>query len=246
MSDKKIPKNPYIATFIIFLVLTVLFLFLIFLPFISDINKMQWGYALSFISIILTITFAITSAVYAGMAKRLGKIFSGTNVLTHWEYSKEEWLKYSAKEFKKQKSEKWGIFILIAIITVIVGVIFNIIYRDAWKVVAISLSGLLLLLAFIAFIIPRVKYNRERKNTAPEVYIGLNGIYLAGEFHLWNFLSSKLEEVNFNEKEMLIIIKYSYYTRVGVSYTDVRIPVPQSKREEAEIIVERLNKETRN
>lgn len=43
--EKKLPGNPYIRTTVIFIFLTILFSFLIFLPFISNIPKMQWGYA---------------------------------------------------------------------------------------------------------------------------------------------------------------------------------------------------------
>ncbi|MCL4417033.1 MAG: hypothetical protein M1365_10100, partial [Actinobacteria bacterium] len=238
MSSKKRPKNPYTTTSVVFLILTIMFILIIFLPSILNIDMMRWGFGIAFISFFIALSFAITSGVYASMARRLNMVFSEANILAHWEYSQEEWSRYSKEEFKKQKSEKWGIFITIAVITIVVGGIFTLTHKDAWKVLSAVLIGLLVLLAIIAFIIPRIKYSRDRRNINPEVYISLNGIYIAGEFHLWNFLSSKLENITFDENEMLIIVKYSYMTRTGVSYADARIPVSLSKLEEAKIVAE--------
>ncbi|MHB1275402.1 MAG: hypothetical protein ACYCXQ_11445 [Candidatus Humimicrobiaceae bacterium] len=242
MNNKKRPKNPYITTSVVFLVLTIIFIFMIFLPSILGMDMMRWGFGFGFISFFLVISFAIISGVYALMARRLNKVFSDVNIIAHWGYSRKEWLEYSKVEFKKQKSEKWSIFITIAAITIIVVVIFTLTHRDAWKVLLSVFASLLLLLALIAFIIPKIKYARDRKNINPEVYIGLSGIYLAGEFHTWNFLTSRLEKVNFDESKMLIIVNYSYSTKTGLSHAYVRIPVPLSKLEEAKIIVDKLRK----
>ena len=242
MNNKKRPKNPYTATSVVFLILTIVFIFMIFLPSILNMDMMKWGFGISFISIFLSISFIITSGIYASMARRLNSVFTDVNILAHWEYSQEEWAGYYKKEFKKQKSEKWGIFITIAVITVIVGGIFTLTHRDAWKVLVAMFVGLLLLLALVVLISTKNKYSKDRKNIHPEVYISLKGIYLAGEFHVWNFLSSKLEEVSFDEHEMLIMIDYSYLTRTGLSHTLVRIPVPLSRLEEAKIIVDKLKK----
>jgi hypothetical protein len=240
MNNKKRPKNPYTTTSVVFLVLTIIFIFIIFLPSILEMDMMRWGFGIGFISFFLVISFAITAGVYASMARRLNFVFSDVNILAHWEYSHEEWLEYSNEEFKTQKSEKWGIFITIAVISIIVVGIFSLTHRDAWKVLSVVFALLLLLLALIAFIIPKIKYARDRKNVNPEVYISLNGIYLAGEFYIWNFLTSRLEDVNFTENKMLIIVNYSYATRTGLNHACARIPVPLSKLEEAKIIVDKL------
>ena len=242
MNNKKRPKNPYSITAVVFLILTLVFIFMIFLPSILNLDMMRWGYGISFISVFLVISFAITSGVYGSMARRLNLVFSGVSIIAHWEYNQEEWLEYSKEEFEKQKTEKWGLFIMIAVITIIVGGIFALTHRDAWKVLTIVFIGLLLLLALVVIITTKGKYAKDRKNINPEVYISLNGIYLAGEFHVWNFLTSKLEEVDFDENKMLIIINYSYMTRTGLSHTIVRIPVPLSKFEEAKIAVDKLKK----
>ena len=176
------------------------------------------------------------------MAKSLNKAFSDANILANWKYSPEEWNSYYKEEFKKQKFENWGLFLTIAIITIIVGGIFTLTHRDAWKALTIGLLGLLVLIAIIAFTIPRFNYSRNRKNTDPEVIICLNGIYIAEEFHIWNFFSSKLENVCFDENGMLISAGYSYRAKTGTGHREVRVPVSVSRLEEAKILVEKLRK----
>jgi hypothetical protein len=242
MGKQKRPKNSYSYTALVFLILTIVFIFTIFLPSLLKMDMMRWGFGISFISVFLVISFAITSCVFASMARRLNMVFSGVSIIAHWEYSREEWLEYSKEEFKKQKSEKWSLFIMVAVITIVVGGIFILTHRDAWKALAIVFTGLLLILALTVIITTRSKYAKDNKNISPEVYISFNGIYIAGEFHTWNFLSSKLEEVNFDESKMLIMIDYSYMTRTGLSHSVARIPVPLSKLEEAKMAVGKLKK----
>ncbi len=67
-------------------------------------------------------------------------------------------------------------------------------------------------------------------------------IYIAGEFHIWNFFSSKLENVCLDENEKLIIAGYSYRAKTGTGHREVRVPVPVSRLEEAKILVEKLRK----
>ena len=236
------PKNPYIANSIIFLILAVIFIIVIFIPSIIGMDMMRWGFGIAFISFFLVISFALTSGILASMARRLNTVFYDNKILAHWEYNKEEWLEFSEEEFKKQKSEKWALFILIAVITILVGGIFTIIHRDAWKVLLSVFTGLLFILAMTVLITTKGKHARDNKNLKPEVYISLNGIYLAGDFHIWDFLTSKLEVASFDEIKSQIIIDYSYMTRTGTDHSIVRIPVPLSKIEDAKIIVDKLRK----
>jgi hypothetical protein len=241
MQNNKIPKNSYKITVIILSVLTLIFLVMIFFPSIAGIDMMRYGFGISLIAGFLALIFIITLAVYSRMVIRFNKLFSEKNILAHWTYGKNEWQDYISKEFKKQKAEKWTLFILTTVIIFVIGVIFNIIHKDAWIIITIVFLCIIALLAIFALLVPRIQYNKFRKNPSPEVYIGLNGIYLTGEFHLWNFLSSRFAGANLDEKELLVIIQYSYVTRTGINYTNVRIPVSQSNIEEAKTAVQKLN-----
>jgi hypothetical protein len=241
MQNNKMPGNPYKTTVMILSVLALIFLVMIFFPSIAGIDMMKYGFGISLIAGFIALAFIITLAIYSRMIIRFNKLFSEKNILAHWTYNKNEWQDYISKEFKKQKVEKWTLFILTTVIIFIIGVIFNIIHKDTWIIITIVFSFLIALLAIFALLIPRIQYNKFSKNPSPEVYIGLNGIYLGGEFHLWNFLSSRFTGVNLDEKEGLLIIQYSYVTRTGINYTNVRIPVLQSNVEEAKAIVQKLN-----
>jgi hypothetical protein len=240
MADRTKPRNPHTSTSIVFLILTIIFIFIIFLPSILEMDMMRWGFGIAFISFFLAVLFAITSGIYGSMARKLSRLFSEANTIAHWHYNKEEWLKYSQTEFRKQKNIKRNLFILITVVVIVVGGIFTFMHRDVWKPLAIGFLGLLLLLGFFAVIIPRIRYYRNKNNSHPNVFIGLNGIFLSGEFRLWNFLTSKLEEVTVDDSKMLINIKYSYSTNTGIESIDVRIPIPQSKLKEAVSIAEKL------
>lgn len=240
MAGRTKPRNPHTSTSIVFLILTIIFIFIIFLPSILEMDMMRWGFGIAFISFFLVILSAITSGIYGSMARKLSSLFSEANTIAHWHYSKEEWLKYTQTEFKKQKTEKRNLFILITVVVIVVGGIFTLTHRDAWKPLTIGFLGLLLLLGFFAVIVPRIKFYRNKNNSNPDVFIGLNGIFIGGEFHLWNYLTSKLEEVTVDDSKMLINIKYSYSTNTGTESTDVRIPIPQSKLKEAVSIAEKL------
>lgn len=240
MANRTKPRNPHTLTSIVFLILTIIFIFIIFLPSILGMDMMKWGFGIAFISFFLVISFAVTSVIYGSMARKLSRLFLEANNIAHWHYSKEEWSKYYQTEFKKQKTEKKNLFILIAVVVLVVGGIFTLTHRDAWKPLVIVFLGLLLVLGFFAFIVPRIKYYRNKNNSHPDVFIGLNGVFLGGEFHLWNYLTSKLKEVTVDESKMLINIKYFYSTNIGIESTNVRIPIPQSKLEEALSVAEKL------
>ncbi|MBM3713504.1 MAG: hypothetical protein FJW56_08745, partial [Actinobacteria bacterium] len=151
MADRTKPRNPHTSTSIVFLILTIIFIFIIFLPSILGMDMMRWGYGISFISFFLAVSFAVTSAIYGSMARKLSRIFLEANNIAHWHYSKEEWLKYYQTEFKMQKTEKRNLFILITFVVILVGGIFTLIRRDAWKPLLIVFPGLLLVLGFFAF-----------------------------------------------------------------------------------------------
>ena len=94
-------------------------------------------------------------------------------------------------------------------------------------------------LSIFAFLVPWLNY-KARKKSSYELYLSKNGVYIGSSFHVWGFLGSKLEGVVFDEKEMQIMLNYSYFTRTGPSNELVHIPVPSSKIDAAREAVEKL------
>jgi hypothetical protein len=237
------PKNRQRQTALVFLCLLIVSIILIFIPSLTGMEGINGGFALSFIAIFLSITFLITSVVFFVMAKKFDMAITEDNLILHWVYKKSEWMKFSEKEFGVQKKEKWSLFILITVIAFVVLTIFSIIVRDSWPVMIIVFFGLTALLAFVAFIVPKIQYANFKK-TNPEAYISPGCAYLSGEFHCWSVLGAVLEDVELDDKNMQIRITYSYPARYNRSQTILRIPLPiqESAKSEAETAVSILKK----
>ena len=180
------PKNRQRQTAFVFIILFIASVILIFIPNITGMDGMNGGFALSFIAIFLSVTFLVTSAVFFVMAKKFDAAITDENMILHWVYEKSEWSKFSEKEFVVQKKEKRSLFILITVISFVVLVIFSIVVRDSWRIMIIVFFGLAALLAFVAFIVPKIQYANFKKTT-PEVYMApvvstLQGSFTAGAY----------------------------------------------------------------
>ncbi len=228
------PRNRQRQTAFVFMVFFVVSFILIFIPSLTGMDGINGGFALSFIAIFLSICFLITSAVFFVMAKKFDIAITDENTILHWVYEKSEWMKFAEKELAVQKKDKRFLFILIIAISFVVLVIFSIIVRDSWRIMIIVFLGLSALLAFVAFIVPKIQYANFKK-TIPEAYIAHGCAYLTGEFHCWSMLGAALEDVEFDNKNMQIKINYSYPTRYSRSQTTVRIPLPIHENSQSEI-----------
>jgi hypothetical protein len=228
------PKNRQRQTAVVFIALFAVSVILIFIPYITGMDGINGGFALSFIALFLSISFLITSVVFFVMAKRFDIAITDENLILHWVYKKSEWMKFTEKEFVVQKKEKRLLYILIIAISFAVLVIFSIIVRDSWRIMIIVFFGLSALLGFVAFIVPKMQY-RNFKKTIPEAYIAHGCAYLTGEFHCWSILGAALENVELDDKNMLIKIIYSYPTRYSRSQTLIRIPLPMQENSQSEI-----------
>lgn len=237
------PKNRQRQTAFIFLYLFLVSVILIFIPILTGLDGINGGFALSFIAIFLSITFLITSVFFFVMAKKFGAAVNDENMILHWVYEKSEWMKFSEKEFAVQKKEKRSLFILITSISFAVLVVFSIVVRDSWRIMIIVFFGLAALLAFVAFMVPKIQYANFKK-TIPEVYIASGCAYLTGEFHCWSIPDAALENAGIDNSNMQINITYSYPTRTGRSQTTVRIPLPlrENAKSEAETAISLLKK----
>jgi hypothetical protein len=60
------------------------------------------------------------------------------------------------------------------------------------------------------------------KKSSQEPYFSKNGVYIGGFLHAWGFLSSKLEDAAFEEKEMQIIMNCFYPTNTIVYTQEIQ------------------------
>ena len=227
------PKNRQRQTAYVFIVLFIASVILIFIPSLAGMDGMNGGFALSFIAIFLSITFLITSVVFFVMAKKFDIAITDDNMILHWVYEKSEWMKFAEKEFAVQKKEKRLLFTLIMAISFVVLVIFSIVVRDSWRIMIIVFFGLAALLSLVAFIVPKIQYTNFKK-TIPEACIANGFAYLTGEFHCWSMLGAALEDVEFDNENMIIKITYSSPARYSHSQTVLRIPLPLQENAKSE------------
>lgn len=239
--DEQIIKNKPRTIAIVFLILLFVFIFLIFLPPITGLKGMDGGFAVSTVSLFFAISSLIVAIIYFQLAQKFKKITSGDNLVAHWKYEGEEWLKFTEKEYKYEKSKNKTLLLIIGIIALVIFAAFALFDPETWRFMFMVLLGLMALLAIFAFLVPWLNY-RARKKSSYQLYLSRNGAYVGGSFHIWGFLGSRLENAAFNEKEMQIILDYSYPTNTGRSNETVHIPVPTSKIDTAKEAVEKLAK----
>ena len=238
-SNQQIIKNKPRNIAIIFTVFLFVFIFLIFLPPIIGLEGMDGGFAVSLVSAFLAISSLIVSIIYFQLAQKFKRITSGDSFIAHWRYEREEWLKFTEKEYKYEKNKNRMLLLFIGVIALVVFIIFSLVNHDSWRIMLVVWLGLMALLSIFAFLVPWLNY-KARKKSSYELYLSKNGVYIGGSFHVWGFLGSKLEGVVFDENEMQIILNYSYFTRTGPSNELVHIPVPPSKIVAAREAVEKL------
>jgi hypothetical protein len=235
------PYNPPRTTATVWWVITSLASFGIIAPFIFDMDCMKGGCAIAFICFFLTIIGLIVAILYQRRASALDKILYGKDLLARWTYSAEEWKKYSEDEYKRERGEKQALFIIVAVIAAVAGVIFVIVDRGkAGLIVLACMGGLIALIAFVAYFTPW--YTRWQNLKYPgEVLIAPNGAYFSRQLHLWDQFGARLVKVELHDKKQQYIeFTYEAPTRTGMQEYNARVPVPQGKEAEARALVEKF------
>jgi ABC-type lipoprotein release transport system permease subunit len=115
---------------------------LIFLPSIIGLDGFDGGFAMIAISIMLFLPTGITvMVIYKKRARLLNLLLSGENLIAYWQYGIEEWQKYAEEEYLRNKANKKIMFIILLVISAIVGILFLIIAED--KEAALVVVGVL-------------------------------------------------------------------------------------------------------
>jgi predicted nucleic acid-binding Zn ribbon protein len=232
----EMPFNPQRRTAIICWIVTALLIFAIFAPSIFGMDGFNGGYAISFISLVAAITSLVVAVMYQGRARALDRILNGETLLAHWKYDPAEWQGYAEKEYKRQRTDKRNLFYLVAVISLVVGVIFTITHRDGGWVVLEVLGGLLVLILIVIELTTRYDYMMNRKYVG-EAYISPDGVYLNRMLHLFRGWGASLDDVSYDEVEKFLAFCYSTPNRTGRADYTVRVPVPDGKEDEARRVI---------
>lgn len=210
----------------------VVFLFLVFLPSTIGLDGFDGGFAMSFIAGFMVIMSLIVILIYRSRAHQLDKILSGEGRIAVWKYMPEEWNRFVTLDFEEEKKSKKFLFILISVISIVIGIILWIALEDI-LVFFISL-GIIPMVAIPAYLAPRMRYNKL-KNSEAKALIANNGVIIGKMFHLWVKLGARLDQVVLvtDENPPILEFHYSMPTRTGRQEETARIPVPYGKMDEA-------------
>ncbi len=217
----------------------------VFAPFLLDafgIETGDWVFALMFFCLIFGITSIVVAAIYTRRARLLGRMLNKENLLAHWRYSPEEWAAYTEKEHRENRREKKNLFIMIAVISVVVGMILSIVHPDGWLIFLITVIGIILLMGFVAWLAVWLRHRQNLKNIG-EVYLSHDAVYLNRELHVWRGLGAILEGVDYHGRpgsQGTIEILYSMPSRTGQIHVTARVPVPVGEEAAAKAIVSQL------
>jgi hypothetical protein len=234
------PKNRERSVAISAIIAFFLFLIGISVPGLTGMDMFQYGFGLGFISLFLAIISWVVFFFYHARADCLDQIFD-SDALVHWVFPRQDWITYAKKEYESQKIEKRNIWLMIAGISVFVGIFFGLTTEDAWSFAIIFTFSLIGLLYLVSILAPALKYRSDLKNS-PEAYISKKGVYLTGEFHNWGMLSSRLEDAVYDADKKLLSMNYSYMVRYGRSDYTLRIPVPKGQEKKAKQVADTLMK----
>lgn len=203
-------------------------------------NGMDAGYAIAAFGVLFIIIGLVISFIYGKLARRLDEILSGEKLLAHWTYSDEEWRQYTETDYKIDRREKWQLFLIVAGISVVVGVFLALLNPEAWWIFACIILGLIAFTGLAAWL-STLYFHHKNKTSKSAVWISENGVYFNKILHAWNVIGSKFERIKYlEETPRLIEFEYSVISRSGRDHQTVRVPVPLGKESLAANIVEKF------
>jgi hypothetical protein len=245
MKEKR-PVNPPRRTAIAWCAITALSVLGIFNTTLFGIDGFDGGFALAFVSLFMFIMGIIIMVIYFRRAAALDAMFQGDNILAHWIYSEHEWRAYAEREHREQVEINRSMFLMITVISIIVGVIFVIVVPDSLASTAITIGGLILIIGFTAFFVTWYRRAQNRKFIG-EVYLSRDGVYINRELHTWRGLGGKLEGVSLDDKHLgqaILTFDYSAPGKNGRYYYSARVPVPLGREAEAKKLLNEIATDT--
>lgn len=211
------------------------------------------GSGMSFASILMGGLFLIGALVglwlFGSQVRQLRDMIENGSHLAHFAFEPAEWKVFAEWNYGEEASRKRAVWLVIFVISVVVGLGLMAVKRDEASVVVFAgLMGFMGVLWLLAVGLPWLTRRRDLRGTG-EVYVGERCVYLNGTVHSWGMLGSRLDSVQMEKKPMPhILLVYSYMMVAGRSlyffrnYVEVRIPVPRGQEEAGAAVVRDLEK----
>jgi hypothetical protein len=243
MSLNKKYYNPAAAVARNCWIVALIGILLFFYPIVFPPQTYGLNFAMMFVAIVIFFSAIVSAIIFQRLAGNLKRLVAGEGLLAHWTYAQDEWSRYIETEHLRDRKDKWGLFRLISIIVLIVGIIFVIFKHDALPVMLIVIPGLIAIIAATAALSISMTYRQNRLHPG-EVYIGKSGALLGRTFHYWKLPTAYLQTAVF-EVGNPPVIKLVYSSPSGYARGEyiARFPVPQGRVEEAKQVLAQLKGE---
>lgn len=217
---------------------------LIFLPGWIGMDGMDGGYALSLIALWLALSAAVVAWYFWGRAAQIERMLAGQELLAHWTYTPSEWQAYADAEQDEQIQENRSMWLFMAVMCVLVGVVFWLIDREAGFYVLLFMLALTLLLGVVAFGLPRLRRQRQAGKTGA-AWFAPTAVFFDGVFYPVKSRLMWLNGVDFQEASgnspANLSFQITHFVKSGVQNRTLRIPVPSGHRDEAVALVAQYN-----
>lgn len=223
------------ASVVAWLISIVFFIGIFAFPQIID--GMNGGFALSFLSIIISLTAFISGFFLENMQKQKSELDFGKEILAEWTYSAEEWQKYIVTDLEADRIRKMGLFYTISAWAILFAILFPVFDREAGWIVSCVMLGLVGLIGIVAFLSIKIVHWKNLNTMKYRAIIGKNALKIGEQFHYWKGFGLRLDSVGFDKSKQLLIFSYSSLSRAGRDYYSARIPVPSDKINEAEELI---------
>ncbi|CAA6821174.1 MAG: Unknown protein [uncultured Sulfurovum sp.] len=192
------------------------YIFLVVFGVLTILPHMEWspiaGYwAVSFISFFIFISSLVIMWMFRSRSEKLQTLISGEKLLAEWTLTPEEKENYINYFYEQEKAKNMGILFSIAFVSVIVFGIFILVIDEGKLAMFGVWVGLMLFLAFFAFVMPLYYRNSNQKEDG-RVLIGAKYTYINGYFHNWDFILSGLSRIKIIKEPFYGINLVYYYT----------------------------------
>ncbi len=204
--------------------------FLLFFLVLGIIIYAENSFAFTFFILL----FLLLSLVNISKAVRINRIIKEEGIIAHWIYN--EYIDEQNLRKKKHSAQIKTIFIMCIVVFCITGLIYSIFWIENHQD---TTTGVYFLIGLIGSVCFSIKIIGSYRNlfASNEAFICSDCVWIKGRFIIWNTLFKRFNSCEVIGSE-LVVYYFEYYHR----WIDrsVKIPIPNSKEEEAIKIAEEI------
>lgn len=231
-------RNANISLFIMFVSILA-----VVLPFILKADMMQWGFASAFAGGTIAIIAFFIFLMFNGRAGVQERMFSGENLLAHWQYTYEFWQQENKEDIESSGIGKIVGFFFGGIFSLIGFVVFaaNTRKNGLFLMIMLGIGIFFIIIGFISSVVER----KRLVSALPEAIIARDGLFYKNILYTWNSHNvSYLESVTMHPatpNAILFVLRQLSGGTVSITHYHrffISIPVPPGQEQTAYNIIQ--------